>query len=1694
MASDDNSESKSRTSSRKPNIQMNYDETQDLTLSNSSEVVDDTSWKNSLPKKLTKSEKVASEYLDIKPSKDETINNGQKLFPIFSSSPTLRPQNNSHLNISLNGQKDAKDPSIKFIKTSNEGPSIDAPEMLGVNDSCSEDKVTPQSKKRNKSHAKSYSAQVSEEQAVEILSTEAATDTINCNNDEKVLKSSKRKRGTSIKTSDTCVNTDMSCNEPSSSKVVSVKKTSIADFFQKIPSTPDRSANLKLFPIFNTSLPNKTPSPEVNQVPQKRRKINKQLVEESVKQVNASSVDKRSEIVPEDDATSDDLTSEITTPVKKVRKVSQKGRTKSVGAALLRSCSSKSATSGEDLESPSIDNGHRAEKQEIEKKKKIKESSNSVKLTITSTDKPSKVFPMFAKSPAALAKKKSIGLVNSLAKKRAEALFDTEQKKSAIPNRTKVVRKRGRPRKEQPSILLDSTEAEDLMVKEIEFGSKDKLEHLDKIESKRSSPKKEQHLASKDSTEAKEVIDLPVNEKKVSKPPKFKKKIGRPKKILSSSSSEDKEPQLDSMDSTEAEEKLDKLVNEKEVFEPLKVKKKVGRPKKVSSSSFSEDKKEPHLASVKSTEAEKMPDLPGNENEASKPLDKIKKRVGRPRKVLSSSLSEAKTSEEFPKTHKIEIEDDNVFIPNTASEKHKKAKRPRIEQDFQGSTGIKDDVETSEIKSIPNDVTEVFKTGEEKNTDDSAEVKILQKEETGEMESTSKDRAVVSESFKPKTKSSKKVKKAISSGKEIPMVEELPSKLVEIDVISNVLPEGTERVTRKSLRTRTLHNSDSSRMCLSYNEMLDDSSNDSIKSEKKKKDKILKGKRVTPSKVNEKGQPLTKKQKSVLANKNVKESTSKSSYQLKLNGNKLSETNTPTNQPKSNCEAPKKLASIFTSKVKKSAGTKVVELSDDSIEEVITETLPGKISPPTTEVKPNKAKSEDNSDPVNNVKKVYVPVKKPEEKFAFPLYSHCCQIKASETIADDEKDLDIKQTSDSAISIPVWNSIVGLTDVKTIQTPIQTDKVEVPTTDTLSSVQDDATLWTNIANDYNLKEGVTESTISELTTWLQQWKSKFNKNTRHKDKDNSSDSFSCDSNDSEGDGLSNSVILMGPPSSGKTSLVFSLANDHDFKVLEVNASSCRSGRNISHQLKEALESYHVENIKSTDANVLKEKEENSIKSKSRVHNNDSVKKPTNKGIASFFQNEKTQHTDVKDESGTQSVKNFFQASAKSKSASKSKKIDDDKSQPQALNVEVHKESSLCSISSQTIILFDDVDVVFQEDDGFWSTIRSFLKISKKPVIFTVSRNLEIVKANLDEGIQTLYLKPMVNEIAIKKIQEQFQSHNRENTNINMNLLIANCNDVRRNLLHSQFWSQQSNNQKNKINETQLNPNTFYLGSSHSSVVDLISFISDHPSSIACKLISDFHKIGYDIVHANIFSMFDASHDRETERKWPSVTKRQESGDSNSNAKTDSNDEDLWKEACKIFEFKKKALRNGSSSKDLFSFSNILEDFSFMDTLKGPYCEDTKWISLPARLRKWTSGLPMCNDDKLSCPNDLTLDASSEIQVLRMKEALKFHSKQNKPVQDRTIPVILEHPFPTYDNISGHKTEEHIEVVASAASPSLLLNKSVLNLDYLSALKIMGHDELLRQSKTGKRSNRFLHYFDSISLFLDKHQIEHILQV
>ncbi|KAI8921407.1 hypothetical protein DFJ77DRAFT_449749 [Powellomyces hirtus] len=76
--------------------------------------------------------------------------------------------------------------------------------------------------------------------------------------------------------------------------------------------------------------------------------------------------------------------------------------------------------------------------------------------------------------------------------------------------------------------------------------------------------------------------------------------------------------------------------------------------------------------------------------------------------------------------------------------------------------------------------------------------------------------------------------------------------------------------------------------------------------------------------------------------------------------------------------------------------------------------------------------------------------------------------------------------------------------------------------------------------------------------------------------------YACSNSDGENDALRmrypKHMMLVGPPGNGKTSLVYSLANENGFDVIEVNAGQRRSGKDVATALGEAIDSHNIEQL------------------------------------------------------------------------------------------------------------------------------------------------------------------------------------------------------------------------------------------------------------------------------------------------------------------------------------------------------------------------------------------------------------------------------------------------------------------------------------------------------------------------------------
>ncbi|XP_061399466.1 enhanced level of genomic instability 1 [Musca vetustissima] len=191
--------------------------------------------------------------------------------------------------------------------------------------------------------------------------------------------------------------------------------------------------------------------------------------------------------------------------------------------------------------------------------------------------------------------------------------------------------------------------------------------------------------------------------------------------------------------------------------------------------------------------------------------------------------------------------------------------------------------------------------------------------------------------------------------------------------------------------------------------------------------------------------------------------------------------------------------------------------------------------------------------------------------------------------------------------------------------------------------------------------------VTQLRDFLSNWSSGSSSSSA-KNSQNFDDSMDFNDSSCSNQGAScNTVVLLGPVSSGKTNAVFALANDMNFNVLEINAGMKRTGKKLIQELQEATQSHQIRKDaagsgSSQKKNLLK-KSLNGLKTQMMRQNSNNV-----------------------DSTGSDS-----------------------------------SNSELSQSTRKCLILIEDADIVFdQTDAGFTDAIYTLAASSKRPVIVVAS--------------------------------------------------------------------------------------------------------------------------------------------------------------------------------------------------------------------------------------------------------------------------------------------------------------------------------------------------------------------------------------
>ncbi|KAI9889380.1 MAG: hypothetical protein M1814_005549 [Vezdaea aestivalis] len=166
-------------------------------------------------------------------------------------------------------------------------------------------------------------------------------------------------------------------------------------------------------------------------------------------------------------------------------------------------------------------------------------------------------------------------------------------------------------------------------------------------------------------------------------------------------------------------------------------------------------------------------------------------------------------------------------------------------------------------------------------------------------------------------------------------------------------------------------------------------------------------------------------------------------------------------------------------------------------------------------------------------------------------------------------------------------------------------------------------------------------------------------------------------------GQRNAAVLSGPPGCGKTATIMAVARELNFEVFEINAGSRRSGRDVLESVGDMTKNHLVQH---------------------------SIISPGTFTSAS----QTNKDTTTEKESGQQDmVKPFFKTRGTAIPPPRPPTAKGKKSVQRAISTKVPLRSQ-----KQSLILLEEVDVLFEEDKQFWTTVLELIEQSKRPVIMT----------------------------------------------------------------------------------------------------------------------------------------------------------------------------------------------------------------------------------------------------------------------------------------------------------------------------------------------------------------------------------------
>ncbi|NXN93985.1 ATAD5 protein, partial [Rhinopomastus cyanomelas] len=373
---------------------------------------------------------------------------------------------------------------------------------------------------------------------------------------------------------------------------------------------------------------------------------------------------------------------------------------------------------------------------------------------------------------------------------------------------------------------------------------------------------------------------------------------------------------------------------------------------------------------------------------------------------------------------------------------------------------------------------------------------------------------------------------------------------------------------------------------------------------------------------------------------------------------------------------------------------------------------------------------------------------------------------------------------------------------KTQKPEVMTEDIEcLSEPNALSGVED--VLWTEKYQPQDSSELVgNKKEIERLHSWLKEWKkradweAKRNQKREKEDKEHHDSLDSSDFKDSKSDleeetSLCNTVLITGPPGVGKTAAVYACAQELGFKIFEVNASCQRSGRQIVSQLKEATQSHQVDKKGVNAHKPCFFNSCSSAKSPKKMYSPKKVISPRKPPLS-------PKGAGLKRSLPPKTLASYFKVSSKhrgndgavtsqGKNKGNTQNSHEEKKDAQIKSTSKEVEGGEHNRKSATsLILFEEVDIIFDEDAGFLSAIKTFMATAKRPVVLTT--NDPTFSLMFDGYFEEINFRTpsLVNAASYLQVLCLAENLRTDVEDLAALLTTNNC-DIRQSVLYLQFW-------------------------------------------------------------------------------------------------------------------------------------------------------------------------------------------------------------------------------------------------------------------------------------------------------------------